>query len=559
MPNTTESAAAGISATSAEAFMAMHKPKPKEDTLFDRLERLKKQKREKKIKSKGEGSYTSVLESSVNSIYDNPYWDPETPSPVYRDMLSLSRKVVREEKKLDKLLVQKKKVIESRLERRLVKVLEVTTEEDRRLRQIAAGTEAAAQFELEVDSQMEDASVERATRLYSKLRIDKQLPRWCKTVNQAIDHCKAYGHANKLRWRSTILELLQKALVETEEDTSSEESRFELRQIILSINTMLANELVRVLKELIDTYIYEYSSLDESSKLGHDTKILLEVEEKMLARARKPVPVPREDWSAKLQELDMTRRSLAVHSVDTLPSFSQVLADDSMVTNPRLMNTTVGGSTTMMIDGGEGGGVGGGGGGTTTSGKKTDAGTRPHTPLDDPSRPPLVRMRVAAIRGDFPTTLSIFKQTHTPPPHNVPPQLTNTPAKQAMIPGKLQVTSLVPFRILMTAFKNTPGADINYEYAYRTMDLIESYGLMPDLTIYNIMMSPCIRQSRWRRCLQIMQDMTRLHSISPSSQSFSILLDCCRHSIELPSVIYAQLRVCDYPEVREYDIRLNKQ
>jgi pentatricopeptide repeat protein len=71
--------------------------------------------------------------------------------------------------------------------------------------------------------------------------------------------------------------------------------------------------------------------------------------------------------------------------------------------------------------------------------------------------------------------------------------------------------NLDPFKLLMVAFKN--GSDIQYKDAFRIIDLITSYSLKPNISIYNTMMKTCIKGSRWRRCLAFIKDMQKLFEL----------------------------------------------
>ena len=76
------------------------------------------------------------------------------------------------------------------------------------------------------------------------------------------------------------------------------------------------------------------------------------------------------------------------------------------------------------------------------------------------------------------------------------------------------------------------------------MDTLALYNhLEADVNIFNIMMSACIRHSRWRRCITIYKDMTQLYELLPSAQTFEIILHCCRHALDEPAVIYETLRL----------------
>lgn len=112
--------------------------------------------------------------------------------------------------------------------------------------------------------------------------------------------------------------------------------------------------------------------------------------------------------------------------------------------------------------------------------------------------------------------------------------------KKLPTPGKPPISMLV-FKLLMIAFKNAPVID--FRNACEVMDTLALYPeLSPDVTLFNVMMSACIRDSRWRRCMAIYTDMTTIHHLLPTSQTFEIIIDSCRHSLDSPSTIYEVLR-----------------
>jgi len=112
--------------------------------------------------------------------------------------------------------------------------------------------------------------------------------------------------------------------------------------------------------------------------------------------------------------------------------------------------------------------------------------------------------------------------------------------KKLPTPGKPPISMLV-FKLLMIAFKNSPGID--FRNACEVMDTLALYpDLKPDSSMFNIMMSACVRDSRWRRCMAIYTDMTTTHNILPTSQTFETIVSCCRHSLDPPAAIYECLR-----------------
>mgnify|MGYP006091563863 CR=1 FL=1 len=73
----------------------------------------------------------------------------------------------------------------------------------------------------------------------------------------------------------------------------------------------------------------------------------------------------------------------------------------------------------------------------------------------------------------------------------------------------------------MMSFKNNP-AEIRFEDAFETIDLVEEYGMVPDTPMYNVMMRSCERESRWRRALAIYKDLLHVHKLLPNVQTFDV-------------------------------------
>jgi pentatricopeptide repeat protein len=146
-----------------------------------------------------------------------------------------------------------------------------------------------------------------------------------------------------------------------------------------------------------------------------------------------------------------------------------------------------------------------------------------------------MRMRAAAAMGNYEVTRSIF--------------VGNFDGPERVKAGKISVGRNAPsmdeFRILMIAFKNAP--ELRFEDAFEVFDLVESYGMSPDVSMYNIMMRACERESRWRRVIAMYKDLLYVHRLVPNVQTFDIIVDCCRHSMEEPGVIYEELRKLKLP------------
>lgn len=201
----------------------------------------------------------------------------------------------------------------------------------------------------------------------------------------------------------------------------------------------------------------------------------------------------------------------------------------------------------------------------------------------------IIQLRAAAAGGQFPKALALFKKAFYPPPSSsswsspsaataTAQTLTSSFAQDSRItnvsltwdshndakgvdgqrsidsvsvmqarrhrPGQKPVT-LAEIKLLMIAFKNS--LELDFRDAVTTMDLLQRYDIAPDIEIYNLMLSACVRESRWRRCVAILNDMKTIHNLLPNSHSFEILLNCCRHSLDEPSAIYEALRKCGLP------------
>ena len=120
------------------------------------------------------------------------------------------------------------------------------------------------------------------------------------------------------------------------------------------------------------------------------------------------------------------------------------------------------------------------------------------------------------------------------------------------IPPGWKAPKIEIFRLLMTAFKNSNGNwdDTHFKDAEAVVDACYNNGFKPDLKIMNTMLGACVHESMWRRGLGIVKDMQVYHDLVPTAHTFDILLDCCRHAIDEPAVIFETLRLEGLP--REY-------
>lgn len=212
-------------------------------------------------------------------------------------------------------------------------------------------------------------------------------------------------------------------------------------------------------------------------------------------------------------------------------------------------------------------------------GKSDSPKSQAHFPesISDNQAKAVVQLRIASANGDFPFCWAIVHRVFDGPKRKkvvVPSKLeksshstTSNPRyhafKQKMqkrnhvdnktvsdpkiatttlqlpTPGRSPI-SLPIFKLLMVAFKNSSGLD--FQQARKVFHLMKAYDISPDISIYNSLLMACVRDSRWRRALNILQDLRKIHSLTPNSFSFEIIIDCIRHALDPPAVIYETLR-----------------
>lgn len=439
--------------------------------------------------------------------------DYTAPTPQHLAKVLLSRKVEREYKKINEYIDEISCGINNKLEMRMDKVMAVTNAQNQRLLKDASNIDTYERFIFEVDDKIDDVNHANAIKRHSQQRILNNLPSWFKSVEQAIDCAKSNGHSNKLKWRSKVCNILQQSILESEDDTHAVDSRIELRKIVLVINTMNANELNRRLEAVKSNYISDQN--DKGTRLGHDSTNLEKSKKWLEANDTSSlVPLSRDNWSSKLQECDITRRSMAINSTTTISTLPK-----SIRSLPTLNTTAIKDNfdKTILQD-------------KKDLLKSLQGGNTLNQAL--------ISMRVAALAGDFQLTYSIFKKTYEKPIINGD--------KNSIRPGKYLPNNLYPFKVMMVAFKN--GNDLCYNNAFKIMDMIKSYGLRPDVMVYNIMMKSCVNNSKWRRSLSIFHDMQHIDEVMPNALTFEIILDCCRHALDEPAEIYESLRCSKLPK-----------
>jgi pentatricopeptide repeat protein len=152
-------------------------------------------------------------------------------------------------------------------------------------------------------------------------------------------------------------------------------------------------------------------------------------------------------------------------------------------------------------------------------------------------------MRSAAIEGNFQLSYNLFYKAYDK--STKAKKKSNRRESNLPTPSKGPPKSLQPFKTLLTAFKNSE--DMLFQHAYLVINMIEDYKMKPDASVYNIIMRACEKDSRWRRCIALFRDMKNIHKIIPNALTYEIIIDCCRHSLETPALIFETLRLQNMP------------
>jgi len=447
----------------------------------------------------------------------------------------------------------------ARLEARAWDLDEHSRVEDRRALLAQMNTEVQEQIVLEVDVKLAEQQALKAARLYAKKQIELGLPDWFKTLQHCIRILQAEGHSEKLRWRSQTCALLKRCIAESAQDLHAPASRETLRVLVLTINQYRAADIIGSLSRVKDAYIELCEG--NGSKFGKDTS-LLRASDSRIDRTS-VVPLERTDWSQKLDEADLSRQSMALHSTESWSTLSRPvsltgteisslfdgdpakLAVKTFIdshgaaaqqakllpgTGPMLAKTLPKPVLKGISDKVKRGGL-----------KGVNAQIHPACQNEEQAQG-ISRMRSAAAMGNFELCRSVFLKNFDTPKRVR--EFFETKGYKQLSVGRF-APSMDIFRILMMAFKN--AAEVRFEDAFEVVDLVESYGFSPDVAMYNIMMRACEKESRWRRALSMYKDLIGIHRLVPNVQTFDVLIDCCRHSLEDPGTIYETLRAAELP------------
>ena len=439
------------------------------------------------------------------------------------------------EKTLSRLIENANKNMNNRLAIREKHVLNNSNIEDANIHKKFINTELKERYIFEVDKQLEDQTQNRALRTYTKKQILDEFPQYLRTLNDCRALIKNLGYSLKTGWRKLLYDLLNQASLETHDDPEFGEScRLKINKLIIEVNKWSTLEIITILDEIRDGYVTDKEQHDKNSKLGSNAIVLGQVLKNELDPI---VPHKYSNWS-----FDSTKRSFN-------DGYSEAnVGDDAVVSTNIATNSMTLSTFDQSFD-------------TLPTSNIKDTfndNLLPGMVDEDPNHHTQTKnlafehmslaqifnhMRAAAVDGNLPLCYSIFKKSFQDPM----PNITEKDKEKLKIkgPGKHYPLNLDPFKLLMVAFKN--GSYIQYKDAFRIIDLITSYGLKPDISIYNTMMKTCIKGSRWRRCLAFIKDMQKLFELTPNSFTFDILISSCRHSMEDPKVIFEVLRIEKYP------------
>jgi pentatricopeptide repeat protein len=443
-----------------------------------------------------------------------PELETAAQSQTHKDMQLLSRRVKYAEEAANKWIAAIEVKSDSHLEKREFALSYQERVENARRANVMQNHERKNAFSIEVDSAVKEKLKNRADILYHKKQVELNTPAWFKLVDAVTATAKNSGHNNKSKWRSRCSKQINVAIESAATDKYAAASTSTLRRVVREINTINANQLVEILEGIKLDYIHGMNQTNDP-KLGHHSKELTVAEQR---RTQHIVPLPSKHWSDSIAGSRSTLDNLTLGKSSRMSG----IEDDSFTTLP--YGSTIGTASVfekfnnnLKVPG------------NTSSGNRLYMPNR--TVQHELSyKQELIKMRAAAVDGDFAAAWGVFRKKIDP----------TGGAITSKINGKPRPLTQEIYRILMMAMKN--GNLSNYEDAEKVLSHMDSNGIKPDVVIYNLMIGACVRESQWRRCLLIMRNLDERYGIIPNAQSFEVLLDSCRHSLEEPAVIYETLR-----------------
>lgn len=370
------------------------------------------------------------------------------------------------------------------------------------------------QYVSEVDKAMEEKSQLKAERQYHNAKLHDLLPLWSKILIDIKDIIANKGHNDKTAWRSSAKSLMQLLLNEMEKDSTVLETTLaQLRRMIITINCMLAQGLIRALDTLKDDYI---THLQPGSDLGYHRGECRRLDT-ILADKGIVVPLSKSQWSMDLDNLESdfnsTHKSMHLSSTDLDLHTANSVGVASKSQGKKSKEKKSKKNKIKILRG------------------------HPNR-IEDVDFPLRQKFRQASMDGKFPLALELFRVLFAD--YLLPEDVINSKAK-TLHPAP----SLSDFRLLMLAFKNRD--EVTYEESNLIFKLMAQVRVSPDVTLFNILMRTCEKTGAWRRAIAYITDMQSRFGILPSSHTFQILIDCCRHVKDEPAVIFETLRNENFP------------
>ena len=490
------------------------------------------------------GNRKPQFESATLEILDGEERDDEfaitgTGETRYRrDLRELRQKLRQKEHMIDASIEKANYDSNMKLNKRNKIINRRSEIENHRIERVKRNTEVKTKFLINVDKAVESKLQNRLVRLYHKKHIENLMPEWTRTLALVENEVNSRGHNDKLKWRSHASKWILKSIEESKNDEYATNSRLKLLKINREINLVKANELIRMINDLKKEYI---NGREEGiTKFSHHRDQLVKAEENKKLHDN-IVPLPSSKFKENLAASSVESSKSIISSNTKLTRYTQSTIDDISLGTSRdisedftlpsfdYMSTlsTVDLNDELKPDKLKGEGFGLFNGDPNKSLNFRDD-------AEQEKSQAMVNLRHAAAKGNFQVAWSIFKKKLDP----------ITADKCAYRGGRPVQPLLVTYKLLMMAVKNSEV--IEFEYADKVINHLLDSGRKPDIQLYNMMISACVRESRWRRALNMIEEMYHKYDIVPTPFSLTLLLDCCRHTLEEPSIIFETLRHAEF-------------